>query len=499
MNIYEWFALAAATTILAFAVSQGWLALKYLMSPDAAEHIAEVPRQIQQFPSVLIQLPIYNEGRIVERLLEFVSRLNYPADKLSIQLLDDSTDETTQIAAIAIKQIAIESGLQIQHVRRGSRQGYKAGAMAHGLGIERIPSELVAVFDADFAPNPDFLLKTVPLFNDPRVGMVQTRWQHQNANQNIVTRLMSMAIDNHFVVEHGGRQAAGCFINFNGTAGVWRSAAISNAGGWSSDSLTEDLDLSFRAQMAGWKCVYLPTVQTPSELPANLSDLRTQQFRWTKGALEAAQKLIVPLWQSSASIQAKVFGSLQLLAGIQFPCALIFGLSALAFHYTYPNGGIFAYQAIADVMLVATLSVSFSFLVTQWALGQKAPRQLLGAFLKVQVFMLFAVGFAVQNTWAVTEAIFHRKTEFIRTPKAGGNALNAKNNLSLPREKKIPKYFYVEIVLALLFSMAAVREITQWRSTILPLFGILAGNAIGFGVMSTLTLREFFGYNGDVR
>jgi len=299
--------LLSGAVILVFALAQAWLAFLYWGSKKRPRAIqAEPAPWTGELPTVLLQLPIYNEQYVVERLLRCMVEMDYPKDKLSIQLLDDSTDETVDIAAKVIAELK-KKGIKIEHVRRPNRVGFKAGALDYGLGLDS--SEFIAIFDADFLPRPDFVKKVVAYFADPNVGMVQTRWEHLNADYSIITRMMAFAIDNHFSVEHGGRQASDSFINFNGTGGMWRRKTIDDAGGWKSDTLTEDLDLSFRSQIKGWKFIFAENITTPSELPVQMSAVRNQQFRWTKGAAETGRKTLSNLWNSDARFLTKIVGS----------------------------------------------------------------------------------------------------------------------------------------------------------------------------------------------
>ncbi|HEX9880338.1 MAG TPA: cellulose synthase family protein, partial [Candidatus Binatia bacterium] len=247
---------------------------------------------VKEPPTVTVQLPIYNERYVIQRLLEAVCSLDYPRDRLEIQVLDDSTDDTADIVRRLVAHYQ-KQGLSVVHIRRGTRQGFKAGALKEGL--ERARGEFIAIFDADFVPSPDFLRKTIPYFCDPRAGMVQARWGHTNADYSLLTRAQSVGIDGHFSIEQGARAWSGLFLNFNGTAGVWRSQAIRDAGGWQADTLTEDMDLSYRAQLAGWRLKYVMHVSCPAELPVQVGAFKSQQFRWAKGSMQTARKILPAL------------------------------------------------------------------------------------------------------------------------------------------------------------------------------------------------------------
>ena len=481
--------ICCAGTITVFALAEAWLAWKTLRTSQVFPKLRP-PMVTGALPKVLIQLPIYNESSVIERLLQTISKIDYPATLLTVQLLDDSTDETTQIAAHAISQLLKNQNFSISHVRRSSRLGFKAGALQHGLEIDKGQSEFIAIFDADFIPEADFLRRTIPYFSDRSVGMVQTKWQHVNEAESIVTKIMALAIDNHFVVQHGGRQAANGFINFNGTAGVWRRAAIDAAGGWADDSLTEDLDLSFRCQIAGWKCLYVRDIETPSELPATLSGLRTQQFRWTKGSTEAALKLSGPVLRSNVSPRTKLLAILQLFSGIQFPFALVFGIAALGYHFQTSDHGLRFMQLSAALMLTSTLAISFSYIISQRTLGRGSIRDVWRIFWRTQLFSIFAVGFGFMNTWANLEALIGYKTEFVRTPKSGATG----NNSFIPQgsvgNKRFSKFIVFEIALTLLFAFAAVHAFIQWRATVFPLLPIFMFYAAGLGTIVFLSWRE---------
>ena len=269
-------------------------------------HRGDVPRpaaRLDPLPLVTVQLPVYNERYVVERLIRAACALDYPADRLEIQVLDDSTDDTSRLAAAVVETMR-RRGPDVVHLRRGSREGFKAGALAHGLARAR--GELIAVLDADFVPSPPFLLDLVHHFSDPRVGMVQARWGHLNREYSVLTRIQSIFLDGHFVIEHAARHRAGRFFNFNGTAGIWRRTCIDSAGGWQSDTLTEDLDLSYRAQLLGWEFVFLPDVVAPAELPADNDAFKTQQHRWTLGSIQTGRKILPRLLRARLPRRVKV-------------------------------------------------------------------------------------------------------------------------------------------------------------------------------------------------
>ncbi len=294
--------------------AHGFVMVYHYMKQRNLEHIQPA---LMDTPVVTVQLPLFNELYVTNRLIDAVCALEYPKDKLEVQVLDDSTDETRDLVEKATKHYRA-LGYDIKHIHRIDRSGYKAGALKHGLETAR--GEFIAVFDADFVPNRDFLVKTIPYFyTDPKIGVVQTRWEHLNREYSMLTRTQAFALDGHFVVEQDVRNKAGFFIQFNGTGGVWRKTTIIDAGNWQSDTLTEDLDLSYRAQLRGWKFKYLAHVTSPAELPAEVNALKSQQFRWTKGAIETARKMIPEVWKSNIPLRIKIHSTFHLTNNIVFP------------------------------------------------------------------------------------------------------------------------------------------------------------------------------------
>ena len=277
-------------------------------------------KELESYPVVTLQLPIYNEMYVIERLIKTVCEMDYPIDKLEIQVLDDSTDETVEIVANIVKEYQLR-GFDIHHIHRTDRTGYKAGALKEGLKVAK--GEFVGIFDADFIPRKNFLKIVLPFFKDPKIGMVQTRWEHLNRAYSLVTQIQALALDGHFVLEQQVRNKAGYFINFNGTSGVWRKECIFDAGNWEADTLTEDLDLSYRAQLKGWKFKYLTDFTTPSEVPSEINSLKSQQFRWTKGAIETARKMLFRVWAAKIPLKTKIMCTFHLTNNIVFPFILV--------------------------------------------------------------------------------------------------------------------------------------------------------------------------------
>ena len=365
------------------------------------------------WPRVTVQIPLYNEALVAERVIDSCAALDYPLSKLEIQVLDDSTDQTNEIVAEAVNRWRAY-GVNIMHVRRISRTGYKAGALENGLATAH--GALIAVFDADFVPKPDFLRRLVLIFQDPRVGMVQARWGHLNANHSMLTRVQACALDAHFALEQAVRQAAGYFIHFNGTAGLWRADCIKDAGGWQGDTLAEDLDLSYRAQMKGWKFRFVSDVEAPAELPATLRALRTQQFRWAKGTAEAARKLLGRLWRSDQYLGVKLQGTLHLTAHIVYPALIMAALlhTPLSLMEEAGIGPGAVYFGIMSLGLAGLLGFFLAQLFAQRALYPDWPHRMWF----FPIFMAGSMAMAVSNSKALWQALRRHTTPFERTPKS---------------------------------------------------------------------------------
>jgi cellulose synthase/poly-beta-1,6-N-acetylglucosamine synthase-like glycosyltransferase len=414
---------AALLLILLYALAQLNLLLNYLRSHRRTDKSAMFDMTDQdQIPFVTIQLPVYNELYVMERLLKNIAEIDYPKHKLEIQVLDDSTDES--FAQTAAHIIALKSnGLDIQHVTRADRKGFKAGALKEGLKSAK--GEYIAIFDADFLPQKDWLYKTIPYFKDRNIGVVQTRWGHINKDYSLLTRVQAFALDAHFTLEQVGRNSEGHFINFNGTAGVWRKQCILDAGNWEGDTLTEDLDLSYRAQLKNWKFKYLEEVETPAELPVVISAARSQQFRWNKGGAENFRKMLGRLWRSKEiSFKTKVHGTLHLLNSTMF--LSIFVVAVLSIPMLYIKNEydhLKVYFIVMSFFVISTLI----FFICYWFMYKKMNG---GGFLKffeyIGMFFLFfsiAMGFSVHNSIAVLEGHLGKKSDFIRTPKFNINNL----------------------------------------------------------------------------
>jgi cellulose synthase/poly-beta-1,6-N-acetylglucosamine synthase-like glycosyltransferase len=369
------------------------------------------PPALEPLPRVTVQLPIYNEMYVADRLIDSVCLLDYPRELLDIQVLDDSTDETREIAELAVRRHAAQ-GIDIKYFHREDRAGYKAGALEAGLKVAR--GRYVAIFDADFLPSPDFLHRLLPHFRDSRVGMVQARWGHINQDYSLLTKIQSILLDGHFVLEHGARNRAGLFFNFNGTAGIWRREAIDEAGGWQHDTLTEDLDLSYRAQLLGWKFVFLPDVVAPAEVPVEMNAFKSQQHRWAKGSIQTCRKLLPRILRADLPLRVKAEAFFHLTANFNY--LLMSVLSILMFPSMVIRYNMGWYEMLLiDVPLffAATMSVCNFYVVCQ----REIHRDWMSRLRYMPFLMSIGIGLCVNNTRAVLEALFDKKTEFTRTPK----------------------------------------------------------------------------------
>lgn len=434
-----------------------------------------------ELPVVTVQLPIFNEYYVVERLILSVCAIEYPKEKLEVQVLDDSTDETVDIVAALVRDYQL-LGYDIKHIRRPNRSGFKAGALKAGLETAR--GEFIAIFDADFVPNKDFLIRTVPhFFADEGIGLVQTRWEHLNSEYSLLTRTQAMALDGHFVMEQDVRNKVGYFINFNGTGGIWRKKAILDAGNWQSDTLTEDLDLSYRAQLKGWKFKYLNDVTSPAELPSEVGALKSQQFRWTKGAIETARKMLPEVWKAKIPLRVKIHSTFHLTNNIVFPFILLAGLLNVPLMFIKHRGGHEAYFAMMSIFVVAFIGSFLFYLLSQKAVYPDWRRRLL----LFPLFMAGSMGFAVNNSRAVFEGLLRKKSEFIRTPK-----YRIQEKTDSWREKKYAPLklhwvVLVEILLAVYCFFGVISSLYYLEIAAVP-FQLLY--FLGFAFVSALSIKQ---------
>ncbi|MBA4312096.1 MAG: glycosyl transferase family 2 [Chlorobiaceae bacterium] len=473
--IYSYF---ISLTILFVFGSSGFVMIYYYLKHRNTKQ--EPVDFLKEFPAVTIQLPLYNEYYVVERLIDSVCLIDYPKEKFEIQVLDDSTDETTSLLAGIIEQYK-NKGYDIHHIRRNSREGYKAGALKEGLKSAR--GEFVAIFDADFVPHTDFLMKTLPYFHDSKIGLVQTRWEHLNSEYSFLTRVQAMALDGHFVIEQNVRNKAGFFINFNGTGGIWRKECIFDAGNWEADTLTEDLDLSYRAQLKGWKFKFLNHVTSPAELPSEINALKSQQFRWTKGAIETARKILPKVWKSDLSLEKKIHATFHLSNNIVFPFILLAGILNVPLIFIKHQGGYETYFSVMAVFVFAFIGSFLFYLYSQKDVYKDWQRRML----LFPLFMAGSMGFAVNNTKAVIEGLIKKKSEFVRTPKY---KVIDKKDAWLDKKYVLKKFNYtviIESALALYCLFGVVSSIYYLELAAVP-FQLLF--TMGFGLVAWLSIRH---------
>jgi cellulose synthase/poly-beta-1,6-N-acetylglucosamine synthase-like glycosyltransferase len=454
-----------------------WL---YLKHTDRKAEPRPLPAVL---PRVTVQLPIFNEMYVVERLLASVAELRYPKHRLEIQILDDSTDETTAIASRAVERYRAQ-GFDIHYLHRSDRTGYKAGALAAGL--VSATGEFVLIFDADFVAPFDILEKTLGHFDDARVGMVQARWGHINRDYSLLTEVQSIMLDGHFIVEHGARSRSGRFFNFNGTAGIWRRSVIADAGGWQHDTLTEDLDLSYRAQMRGWRFVYLPDLVAPAELPVEMNAFKTQQQRWAKGSVQVCKKLLPRVLASDLCWREKVEATFHLTANLAYPLmVLLAGLMFPAMLLRYNMG--WAEMIVVDmpIFLAATASVC-----TFYALSQK--EQFAGTWKTklryIPAVLGIGIGISINNALAVIEGLFGKPSEFTRTPKYGieGSGDTWKQKAYKGKSNWVP---YAELGLACYFTFTSLYALAYGLVGTLPFIAIFQW---GFLYTSGMSLAQSY-------
>jgi cellulose synthase/poly-beta-1,6-N-acetylglucosamine synthase-like glycosyltransferase len=412
MTPAETFILAAYFFVLIILAVYGWH--RYYLVYLYMKHRDKEPKAgpaLDPLPVVTIQLPLYNEMYVADRLIDAVCAMDYPRDRLEIQVLDDSTDETRAIAGLAVDRWAAR-GVDIKYIHRRDRTGYKAGALEQGLKVAR--GEFVGIFDADFIPTADFLTRLMPHFADAQVGMVQARWGHINAEYSLLTKIQAILLDGHFVLEHGGRNRGGRFFNFNGTAGVWRRIAIEDAGGWQHDTLTEDLDLSYRAQLRGWRFVFVSDLIAPAEVPVEMNAFKSQQHRWAKGSIQTCRKLLPRILRSNLPLGVKVEAFFHLTANFNYILMCI--LSVLMFPSMVIRYNMGWYEMLLiDIPLF--FAATFSFCNFYTVCQREIHKDWRARIKYVPFLMSVGIGLSVNNTRAVFEALFNKQSEFARTPK----------------------------------------------------------------------------------
>jgi len=476
-----------------FVFASHCFSMSYFYFKTFKKRTQDIPESeliLKDCPMVTIQLPLYNERYVITRLIDCVVKLDYPKDKLEIQILDDSTDDTSEIIEHHIKQY-LEKGYDITNVHRANRDGYKAGALKEGL--KTCKGEFVAIFDADFIPRKKFLRRTLPYFyTDEKIALVQTRWEHINREYSLLTKAQAIALDGHFVIEQAVRNRAGFFIQFNGTGGVWRKQAIIDAGNWEADTLTEDLDLSYRAQMRGWKIKYLVNFTSPAELPAEINSLKNQQFRWTKGAIETAKKLFPRVLKSKMSLKMKLQSFIHLCSNMAYPFILIAGILNLPVTLIKEGGEYDPVFKLMSFFIFAFISSFMFYLYSQKDVYEDWQKRII----LFPVFMMGSMGLSVNNTKAVFEGLINKKSEFVRTPKFkitdDKHTWTDKKYLT----KKIPFTTYIEAILALYCFVGVAFSIYYIQIASLP-FQLMF--SFGYGIIAYLSIKQVFIYNKTIK
>lgn len=453
---------------------------KRVSAPPPAFDLTGTP-----LPKVTIQLPLFNERFVVERLIDNIVALDYPREKLQIQILDDSTDDTREVCLRKVAEYQAK-GVQIEYRHRTNREGYKAGALRDGLASAT--GEFIAIFDADFLPHRDFLLQTLPYFQEENVGVVQTRWEHLNGEYSIITRLQAFQLNVHFTVEQSGRQAGNYFLQFNGTAGVWRRQTIEDAGGWEADTLTEDLDLSYRAQLKGWKIRYRQEVGSPAELPAEMNGLKSQQFRWMKGGAENARKLIPAVLKSNLPFSQKLHAVTHLLSSSIF--LVVFVLAVLSVPTLFLVNAIDLDMRIYGLFLIGILSVALVYFVansdTMWE-QEPIAKRMVRFVLLFPLFISLSMGLSLHNSIAVLQGYRGKKSAFVRTPKFNIRQLQDTFKKGAYSASRISGTTIAEGLLALYFMAAVVLGIIYGQTSFLVYHIMLM---VGFGSIFIYTLKH---------
>ena len=489
-GLYHWNAFDAALLIPYFLVmivlaiygvhryTMCWLYFKYRKNanPNPNSHFDELPQ-------VTVQLPIFNEQFVIDRLIEAVCAMEYPSDKLEIQVLDDSTDETQQVAADIVARYAA-LGHPIVYIHRTNRYGYKAGALDAGLKVAK--GEFVAIFDADFVPPTDWLMNVVHHFAEPRIGMVQTRWTHLNRDYSMLTQIEAILLDGHFVLEHGARYRSGDFFNFHGTAGMWRIQAITDGGGWQHDTLTEDTDLSYRSQIAGWRFKYLPHIECPAELPIEMTAFKTQQARWAKGLIQTSIKVLPKIFRSDVPRRIKVEAVYHLTANLSYPLMIV--MSALLI----PAMICRFYQGWFQMLLIdfplfaaSSFSIAVFYVMSQRELF---PKTWMRTFLYLPFLMALGIGLTVTNTKAVLEALFGIKSAFARTPKYAVAKKGEKSQAAKYR-KRLALAPWIELLLGCYFFLAILYTFSNHNYFTAPFLILFVIGYWYTGLMSLLQGR----------
>ena len=474
------------TYVAVFCLMQLHLLYRYFM-PSRAKIFKNEDSFSRDTPFVTIQLPIFNEKYVVGRLIDNITSLDYPKNRFEIHVLDDSTDDTLDITKAKVKEYEAK-GFNIKCITRTNRTGFKAGALKDAMSEAK--GKFIAIFDADFLPKPDFLTVTLPSFDDPNIGVVQTRWEHINQNYSLLTELQAFQLNVHFTVEQKGRYKAGYMLQFNGTAGLWRKQCIEDAGGWEADTLTEDLDLSYRAQMKGWKIQYLENVTSPAELPAEINGLKSQQFRWMKGGAETARKMLPRVWSSNISVVQKVQATVHLLSSSIFIFVFLLGLFSVPLLFLLNPLGVDT--SIFTVFLSSLLAIIMVYYVANvgvaWPKENKL-KMILKFILLFPVFLAISMGLAFHNSLAVMQGFLGKQSAFVRTPKYG-MAKSAKSVIQKSYfSNKIGWVSLGEGFFSLYFMTAFVIGIKFDMSEFLALHALLA---VGYFILFLYAIQSKF-------
>jgi cellulose synthase/poly-beta-1,6-N-acetylglucosamine synthase-like glycosyltransferase len=446
------------------------------LAPRPARHFSE-----EELPQITVQLPLFNEMYVVERLLKSITEIDYPRDRLEIQVLDDSTDETVKIAEATVEHYK-RAGFDIHYIYRTDRTGFKAGALENGLRTAK--GELVAIFDADFMPKSDCLRQLVDFFTDPLVGCAQMRWSHINGDYNLLTRLQTIMLDGHFVVEQTVRNRTGGFFNFNGTAGIWRRKAIEMSGGWQHDTLTEDTDLSFRAQLMGWRFVYLLDEDAPSEIPVEINAFKAQQRRWAKGVMQVGLKMLRRIWAARLPLRIKLEMFFRLTGNISYPLMILVSLLQFPLLLVRYNQGFYQLMVFdMPLLFFSTVSVLFFYGTGVWYLDKKRVPRLL----HLPLVMGLGIGLAFSNARAVVEALIGYKTEFVRTPKYSVEGQTDETWKRKKYKRKRGLLPLLELAFSVYFLLAIMYAVRMHLWGTLPFLSLFC---FGYGYMGVMSLLQ---------
>ena len=484
LDAFDWTVLILYFTILTILAVYGGYRIKQVIDFWRYRNFVPQPKahyESSELPLITVQLPLFNEMYVVERLLKAVTEFDYPREKLEIQVLDDSTDETVKLAEATVEKYEQE-GFKISYIHRSDRTGFKAGALENGL--KTASGELLAIFDADFVPKPDCLRRLVHYFTDESVGCAQMRWSHINGSYNLLTRLQTIMLDGHFVVEQTTRNRTGGFFNFNGTAGIWRRRAIELSGGWQHDTLTEDTDLSFRAQLMGWKFIYLLDEQAPAEIPVEINAFKAQQRRWAKGVMQVGLKLYPRIWSAPLPFRVKLEMFFRLTGNISYPLMIVASLlqfPLLLVRYNQP----FYHLMVLDLPLLffSSVSVVLFYGTAIWYLDERRTPRLL----HLPLVMALGIGLAFSNARAVFEALFGVKSEFVRTPKYRVEKTHDETWKKKKYRRKKGLLPLLELLFAFYFVLGIVYSVRLHMWGTIPFLCLFC---FGFGYMGIMSLLQ---------